>query len=69
MVAIISSDDQLYFKVDDTNRDDYLNQDMPQFMNMPYYLVPPEILESPDELQVWMMKSIDIAIRNPRKKK
>ena len=69
MFAIISSDDQLYFKVDETNRDDYVSEEMPQFMNLPYYLVPPDVLESQDELRIWMMKSVGIAKRNPRKNK
>lgn len=67
--AILSSDDVLYFKVDDGNRQDYLAAEMEQFLNMPYYQLPVDVLEEPDALRVWLQKSLDVARRAPRKKR
>ena len=69
MFGLISSEDILYFKSDDVNRDDYIIVDAPQFMNMPYYQLPHDVLEASDELRVWMEKAMDVARRNPKKKK
>ena len=62
------SDDRLYFKVDKTNRSDYEKAGMNQFKpfpekpaTMPYFEVPPEILENRETLQAWAQKSITIA--------
>ena len=69
MFALITSDDVLHFKVDDENRADYEAADMPQFGRMPYYELPFEVLESPDELSAWMANSTDAAKRAAKKKK
>ncbi len=69
MFALISSEDILYFKTDDVNRQDYVAVEAPQFMNMPYYQLPHDVLESSDVLQVWMERAMDVARRNPKKKK
>ncbi|MCO6452079.1 MAG: TfoX/Sxy family protein [Caldilineales bacterium] len=68
MFALITSDDELHFKVDDSNRADYEDAGMPQFQRMPYYRVPEEVLESPEELGVWMGKSLQVAQNSPKKK-
>ncbi len=67
--ALIASD-TLYFKVDETNRDDFIDAGMGPFMPygesgeiMQYYEVPSEVLEQPDELRGWAAKSIDAARR------
>ena len=64
----ILAEDTLYFKVDDTNRDDYINADMEAFRPfgeegnaMNYYEVPLSILEDPEQLSVWAMKAVDVA--------
>jgi DNA transformation protein len=71
--AIISSD-VLYFKVDDSNRDDYERigmgpfkpyKDKPEVMQ--YYEVPIDVLENRDELKLWAEKAITVA-RNKGKK-
>lgn len=61
------ADDVLYFKVDDTNRSDYTERGMTQFMNMQYYEVPGEVLEDPEEMQGWLEKAIEVAARRGRK--
>ena len=60
-------DDTLYFKVDDTNRDDYIARGCEAFRpfadtaSMSYYQVPSEVLEDADELAAWAHKSLRIA--------
>jgi len=70
------ADDTLYFKVDDTNRDEYEAAGMGPFMPfadnrmvMPYYEVPPEVLDEPELLRMWARKAIGAAERAAKKKK
>ena len=70
------ADDVLYFKVDDGNRSDFLTAGMGPFLPfgdperpMNYYELPPEILEDPDQLGVWMTKAIAVAMRAKAKTK
>jgi DNA transformation protein len=72
--ALIASD-TLYFKVDETNRDDFIDAGMRPFMPygesgeiMQYYEVPSEVLEQPDELRGWAAKAIDAAARARQQK-
>ncbi len=69
MFALITSDDELFFKVDDVNRGRFEAVGMSQFHKMPYYQLPLELLDSPDELGSWIDASIAVAQRNPKKKK
>lgn len=69
MFALITGDDVLHFKVDDENRADYDAAGMSQFMKMPYFQVPVEVLDAPETLGAWIAKSVDAAWRSPRKKK
>jgi DNA transformation protein len=62
------ADDVLYFKVDDSNRDDYEAAGMGPFRpyadkttTMPYYAVPAEILEDAEQLSVWGRTAYDVA--------
>ena len=70
----IISDSTLYFKVDDSNRDDYERRHMPQFRPFPdrpsrgrpghgmgYYEVPAEIIEDPEECVAWALRSVAAA--------
>ncbi len=69
------ADDQLYFKVDDTNRPDFEAAGMEPFRPygddhaMKYYEVPIEVLEDVDALRVWATKAIDVARRAKKRKK
>ena len=69
MLAMITSEDVLYFKVDDENREDYEAAGMGQFHKMPYFQVPADVLEDDEQLRVWLLKSVDVAARTPKKKK
>jgi TfoX/Sxy family transcriptional regulator of competence genes len=42
---------------------------MPQFGRMPYYEVPLDVLESPEDLRLWMGKAIEVARRAAENKK
>lgn len=66
--------DVLYFKVDETNRSDYLARGSRPFMpyvdqsvrqvTMPYYEVPLGVLEDGATLVAWAHRSIDVANRS-----
>jgi TfoX/Sxy family transcriptional regulator of competence genes len=60
--------DRLYFKVDDSNRADFIAAGMRPFqpfgddrMTMQYYEVPLEVIENSRELPIWAAKAIDVA--------
>ncbi|MFK7805443.1 MAG: TfoX/Sxy family protein [Anaerolineae bacterium] len=70
MFVLISSDDVVYFKVDDTNRAEYEKVDAARFHRMPYFKPPDSVLNDDNgELRDWVLKSADIASRAPAKKK
>lgn len=67
-------DDSLYFKVDDTNRQDFEAEGMGPFRPygddshvMQYYEVPAELLEDPERLRPWVEKAIEVARRSKRR--
>jgi DNA transformation protein and related proteins len=64
------AEDCVYFKVDDSNRSDYVSRGCEQFhpiaddpnaVSMNYYRVPEEVLEDVDELKGWAHKSLRVA--------
>lgn len=64
----LMADDTLYFKVGDQNRPAFEARGMQPFLPygdpdrpMQYYQVPPELLESPDELGPWIDAAVDVA--------
>ena len=71
-------DDVLFFKVDDSNRDDYVSRGMKAFMPFPgqptlgYFQVPPDVIEEAEELARWARRSVEVAQRKqkpaPKKK-
>jgi len=60
MFALISSASRLYFKVDDTNRKRFEEAGSEQFQGMPYFELPVDVLETPDELREWAIASITV---------
>jgi DNA transformation protein len=61
-------DDTLFFKVDDSNRPDFLAAGMEPFRPfgdarsaMQYYELPAEVLEDADELRAWVGRSLRAA--------
>ncbi len=72
MMFGLVADDVVYFKVDDTNRDDYVTAGSAPFQPFPeegkktvmsYYEIPPDIMENPAELAVWAQRSLDVQRR------
>lgn len=74
--------DMLYFKVDDGNRDSFVEAGMKPFtyegkrrpVEMSYYQIPPAVFDDPGELADWAEASLAAAKRSrrknpPRKKK
>lgn len=62
------ADDVAYLKVDRSNREQFLQADSKPFRPypnratvMPYYEVPPDILEQPENLVEWAEQSLAIA--------
>ena len=75
MFAIVA-DDVLYFKVDNTNRDNYENVGMGPFkpfdtkpQTMSYYEIPIDVLENRDELKTWAEKAYAVALNSKTSKK
>jgi DNA transformation protein len=73
--ALIDND-LVYFKVDETNRAQYVARNMGPFMPggaggevMQYYQVPEDVLEDPEELRAWAGESIEVARRKRTTKK
>lgn len=69
------ADNQLYFKVDDTNRSEFEREGMDAFRpydddrTMNYWEVPVSVLEDADLLAEWGLKSLEISKRTSKKKK
>ncbi len=68
MFALIA-DDVAYLKVDDSNREKYLKAGSSPFQpypdkpnTMPYYEIPPDVLEDPNELISWSKEALDIQL-------
>jgi DNA transformation protein and related proteins len=72
------ADDVLYFKVDDTNKADYVAAGSGPFKpfgndsyEMGYYEVPGDVLEDPELMKEWAMKALSVAKmkKAPQRKK
>ena len=67
-------DDVLFFKVDDSNRHDYVSRGMKAFMPFPgqpslgYYQVPPDVIEEAEELARWARRAVEVAMKKGRLK-
>jgi DNA transformation protein len=67
-------DDTLFFKVDDSNRGDYLARNMSALrpfkdkpdLSISYFEVPADALEDRDELASWARKSVAVAVASAR---
>jgi len=67
-------DDTLFFKVNDSNRGDYVARNMAAFrpfpdkpdLSMSYFEVPADALEDRDELAIWARKSVAVAASAPK---
>jgi DNA transformation protein len=60
MFALITSDSELHFKVDDQTRPRYQSAGCVQFRSMPYWSVPADVLEDGDQLAEWAEEAIEV---------
>jgi len=72
----LADDGVIYFKVDDSNRTDFVAAGKGPFLPfgdpdkpMQYYELPEEVLEDPDALAQWMAKAIAVAMKAKPKAK
>jgi len=68
------ADEVLYFKVDESNKNNYVEDGMEPFSpfgtyTMSYYQVPPAVLEDGAQLSEWAQKSLSAAAGSPGTKK
>jgi DNA transformation protein len=61
MFALVNSKGDLFLKVDDTNRSRFDDAGAKQHGKMPYFRVPPEVMEDSDALLDWAGISIKVA--------
>ncbi len=68
MFGMLNSKGNFLLKVDDSNREDYLERGMAPFSHdrnkkgsMPYYEVPLDVIENKKQLTGWARKSVNIA--------
>ncbi len=75
MFAMMSSDGVFRLKVDETNKADFLEENMEPLYHkddrskrpMDYYEVPVRVLENREELTLWAKKFFEIAVKKKRK--
>lgn len=72
----LADDGAIYFKVDDSNRPDFVAAGKGPFLPfgdpdkpMQYYELPEEVLEDPEALAQWMAKAIAVAMKAKPKAK
>ena len=58
MFGMVDPEGVVYFKVGDSNRDDYEKEGSSRHSRMPYYKVPIKILANKEDLVKWADKSI-----------
>lgn len=75
--AIITADSELYFKVDETLKEKYKKYDSHPFVytghknkkpiEMPYWILPEEIMENKDKIFEWVLESVVVSMKTKRK--
>jgi DNA transformation protein and related proteins len=72
------AEDTLYFKVDDSNRADYIRRGSkpfrprarePDTYSMNYFEVPADVIDDADELIVWARKALSVAAASAASKR
>lgn len=61
MFALVDKDGGIYFKVDQTNLEQYETKAAMKHGRMPYYLVPEQVLGDRERLEDWAGQSIQVA--------
>jgi len=61
MFALVTSNAELFFKVDDSNRAQFTKAKSPQHGRMPYFRVPASVLKNNKKLVEWANTSVAVA--------
>ena len=61
MFGLVSSDAELFFKVDDSNRAPFQKARAPQHGKMPYFRVPKNVLGDDSRLLKWARSAVEVA--------
>ena len=61
MFGLITSDAELFLKVDDSNRARFQRTRSPQHGKMPYFRVPKSVLGDDDKLINWASSAVEVA--------
>lgn len=69
MFALVDSGSTLHFKVDDATRDRYADAGGTQFMTMPYWSVPTEVLDDDDRFVDWARDAIAVGHATAKRKR
>ena len=67
MFALVNSEGQVFFKVDDTNRWRFEKIGAERHGRMPYFAVSEDVLGDEGTLHEWAKESIDLAHRSKKK--
>lgn len=74
-IFAIEAWDKIFFKVDDSNRMDFISRDAEQFVyeqgnhkqtKMNYYVLPEDVMEDREELGKWVDKSVEVSKRSKK---
>ena len=60
MFGIVDSKGKIFLKADDSNRSGFEKSGSEKHSRMPYYSLPENVLNDPDELISWVRQSISI---------
>jgi DNA transformation protein and related proteins len=69
MFALLDRGSTLYFKVGDEARARYADAGSEQFMTMPYWSVPVDVLEDEDRLHAWAREAIAVGHATSKKRR
>lgn len=67
MFALVDSGSTLHFKVDDATRSRYADAGGTQFMTMPYWSVPAEVLDDDDRFAAWARDAVAVGHATARR--
>lgn len=67
MFALVTSDNRLHFRVDETNQPAYVAAGSAKYGKMPYWSVPEEVESVTSLLQEWAGVAISVAHANKKK--
>ena len=69
MFGLVSRDGTLYLRTGDANRAAFVDEDLAQFMNMPYHEAPADALDDGEVMCAWAEPARAVALSAKPKKK